>query len=95
MNDYGQHLMTHSPAIPYCRACTLGKSLRLQHRKGAMKRNGDKPTKAGDLLTMDWVILRNEVSRGSGGETVMLTLLDVGVDFLTVHPSVKRDDDAA
>ena len=25
----------------------------------------------------------------------MLTLLDVGVDFLTVHPSVKRDDDAA
>ena len=76
-----QHLMTHSPPNPYCRACTLGKGLRIQHRKGALKRHGGKPTKEGELLTMDWIILHNEVSRGEGGETVLQTLLDVGTDI--------------
>ena len=60
-----------------------------------MKRNGDKPTKEGELLTMDWIIVKNDVSRGEGGETVLQTLLDVGTDFLTVNPSVKRDADSA
>ena len=90
-----RHLMLHSPPNPYCRACMLGKGLRTQHRKGAMKRDGSKPTKEGELLTMDWIILKNDVSKGEGGDTVLQTLLDVGTDWLTVHPSVKRDAEAA
>ena len=88
-------MMTHSPPNPSCRACTLGKGLRIQHRKGALKRHGGKPTKEGELLTMDWIILKNEVSKGEGGETVLQNLLDVGTDFLTVNPSVKRNAEAA
>ena len=87
--------MLHSPPNPYCRACTLGKGLRIQHRKGAMKGDGSKPAKEGDLLTMDWIILKNDASRGEGGETVLQTLLDVGAGWLTVHPSVKRNAEAA
>ena len=73
----------------------LGKGLRIHHRKGAMKRDGSKPTKEGELLTMDWIILKNDVSKGEGGETVLQTLLDVGTDWLTAHPSVKRNAEAA
>ena len=59
-----RHLMTHSPPNPYCRACTLGKGVRHQHMMGALKRAGNKPTKEGELLTMDWIILKNDVSKG-------------------------------
>ena len=44
---------------------------------------------------MDWIILKNEVSKGEGGETVLQNLLDVGTGFLTVHPSVKSNAEAA
>ena len=87
--------MTHTPANPYCGACRFAKCLRTQHRKGAMKRHGTKPTKEGELMTADWTIAKSEVSRGGGGETVMLNVLDVGCDHVTVHPSVKRDTEAA
>ena len=69
----------------------MAKTLRVSHRKGALKRSGGKPTKEGELLTMDYIILKSQKSRGIRGETVLLLLLDVGTDFLTAHPSVKRD----
>ena len=69
--------------------------MRIQHRKGAMKRDGSKPTKEGELLTMAWIIFKCDVSKGEGGETVLMNLLDVGTDWLTVYPSVKRDAEAA
>ena len=56
-----------------------------------MGRHGSRPTDEGHLLTMDWLILKSEVSRGIDKETVMLVLLDVGSEFLTVFPSAKRD----
>ena len=59
-----------------------------------MKRNGTKPTKEGELLTMDFIILKSDVSKGVDGETVLLLLLDVGTDRLTAYPSVKRNTDA-
>ena len=43
-----------------------------------MKKNGDVLTEEGDVLTMDWIILKNEVSKGADGETVLQLLLDVG-----------------
>merc|ERR1711884_560796 len=36
-----RHLLLHSPPYPYCKACRFGKGLRVQHRRGAMKKNGD------------------------------------------------------
>ena len=69
----------------------LGKGLRTQHRKGAMTRDGGKPTKEGELLTMDWIILKSDVSNGEGGETVLQNLFGVGTDRLTVNQSVKRN----
>ena len=87
--------MIHSPPNPYCSACRFGKGLRVQHRKGAMKRDGTRPTKEGELLTMDWIILKSDESKGIDGESVLLLLLDVGTDFLTAHPSVRRDTAAA
>ena len=44
---------------------------------------------------MDSIILKNDASRGEGGEKVLQNLLDVGTDWLTVNPSVKRNADAA
>ena len=62
-----------------------------------MKKDGGKPAKEGELLTMDWIILmtKSDVSKGEGGERVLQLLLDVGTDFLTADPSVKRNGDAA
>ena len=73
----------------------LGKGLRIQHRKGAMKRNGFKPTREGDVMTMDWIILKNETSRGLSQETVLLLVLDVAQDWLTAHSSSRRSGNAA
>ena len=64
-----KHLMLHSPPNPYCKACMYGKAWRMSHRKGAMKKNGDRPTKPGEIMTMDWQILRNK-SKGVAGEQV-------------------------
>ena len=72
-----------------------GKGQRVGHRRGALKRNGGKPSKEGELLTMDWIILKSEKSRGADGETVLHLLLDVGTDFLLANPSVKRSAEAA
>ena len=71
-----KHLMLHSPTNPYCKACMYGKAWRMQHRKGAMNRKGERPTEEGELLTMDWMILRNR-SGGVMGEQAHLLLLDV------------------
>ena len=46
-------------------------------------------------MTLDWLILKSEVSKGGGGETVLLLILDVGTDFLTAFPSTKRNALAA
>ena len=59
------------------------------------KRDGCKPTKEGEILALVRIILNNVVSRGEAGETVLLNLLGVGTDWLTVHPTVKRDANAA
>ena len=37
-----------------------------------MKRHGGRPTAEGDLLIMDFIILKNEASKGVDGETVLL-----------------------
>ena len=72
-----QHLLTHTPTNPYCRACMMGKLQRLGHRRGALKRSGGKPTGEGDLMTMNWIILKG--SKGVDGECVLLLILDVGI----------------
>ena len=46
-------------------------------------------------MTKDWLILKGDVSKGEGGETVLLVILDVGTDHMTAHPSVKRNALAA
>ena len=50
-----RHLMLHSPPNPYCRACMLGKGLRIQHRKGAMKRDGSKPSPPRRASYSQWI----------------------------------------
>ena len=82
-----QHLLTHTPTNPYCQACMYGKALRVQHRKGAMARNGTKPSKEGDLMTMDVIILKSDVSRGGGGETALFLVCDVATSFITAFAS--------
>jgi len=55
-----------------------------------MKRNGAKPTKDGELMTCDYIILKNAISEGSKGERVLLNCLDVGTDWLTPVPDIRR-----
>ena len=52
-----RHLLTHTPANPYCKACMFGKPRRVSHRKGAMGRHRSRPTEEGHLLILDWLIL--------------------------------------
>merc|ERR1711884_901932 len=67
-----RHLLTHTPANPYCPSCVYGKGLRAPHRKGAMRARGSKPSAEGDLCTLDWLILpvKGQDSTGAGGKTV-------------------------
>ena len=83
------------PLVPPRGTCRFGKAYRIQHRTGAMKKNGDKPTKEGELMTMDWMILKSDEQKGVDGETVLQVLLDVGTGFLVANPSVKRNAEAA
>ena len=47
------HLMTHTPYNPYCAVCRAGKSIRVQHRRGAMDQHGSRLSKLGELMTAD------------------------------------------
>ena len=48
----------------------------------------------GELMTMDFLILRSDVSKGVDGETALLNILDLGPEFSLAHPVVKRSADA-
>ena len=43
------------------RVCRFGKGLRVQHRKGMMKKNAHAPEKDGDLMTCDYMILKSKM----------------------------------
>ena len=95
MAESVQHLMTHWPKNPYCKTCQLAKLLRIQHRRGAMKRSDRRrPTRFGDLSMLDHLISRKDNAIGLGNKKNCVMFYDEKTNWNQAVPvSTKSGTD--
>ena len=92
-----QHMLTHLPKNPYCKACMQAKAQPPQQREEANKGQNhwkrDPAIYFGDEVICDHWIEANDVSRGLFGEVVALTLRDRATNWLECRAMAGKSTD--
>ena len=87
------HLCTHRYRNPYCESCIRAKMRRLKTRRGAFKR---KIEQWGDLITFDFVDMRDAKDRGVGIDDdtrEILVIRDIATKIVAAYPTASRSTD--
>ena len=87
------HLCTHRYRNPYCESCIRAKMRHFKTRRGAFKR---KIEQWGDLMTFDFVDVRDAKDRGVGMDDdarEILVIRDIATKVVAAYPTASRSTD--
>jgi len=88
-----QHLMTHLPKNPHCKACQRAKMQKKPNRKKGGKKGGidmaDKPF--GTIITADHLITNSEEDRGIKGERAGVVVADLSTKYMECYAVQDKD----
>ena len=87
------HLCTHRYRNPYCQSCIRAKMRHFKTRRGAFKR---KIEHWGDLVTFDFVDMRDAKDRGVGVDDdarEILVIRDIATKIVAAYPTASRSTD--
>ena len=76
--------MTHTPKNPHCHTCQAAKA-QTTPAKRRHKPEGELPTRFGEYITADHIVLR-ESDQGVDGEQYAVVILDRGTGWIECHP---------
>mgnify|MGYP000844555137 CR=1 FL=1 len=85
-----KHRLTHEPDLSNCPHCVYAKAKRRQKRRRKEGEGIEEFTEWGELVTMDWMIMRRKDS-GIDEAVVGLVVFDVGTGWLEVFPVKSRE----
>ena len=88
-----QHLMTHLPKNPHCKACQRAKMQKKPNKKKGGKKGGieitDKPF--GTIITADHLITNSEEDQGIKGERAGVVVADLSTKYFDCYAVLDKD----
>ena len=86
-----EHLMTHFPKNPYCKACQRARIRRKANRKRTTPR--EVSPEFGACVTLDHAYAHTKAMEGIDGSLDMLVIYDVGTEKIDAYPAKSKDAD--
>ena len=85
-----EHLLTHLPKNPFCKACIRGKTTRKHARTRQLADMTLIPTLFGEQVTADHLVSNRADSQGVEGSAYAVFIFDIAARYLDCYPTAKN-----